>query len=195
MWGLLRQEIFGLQFARGSVIAFVNSNVFPKTPDWLEQLATRLSANPNVGIIAPLLLYEDDSVQHQGISFEALSEFGNWYFGKHVAKGLRYTGGPELLTCLAIAGACMVMKRSVAQQMDGFDETYVMGDFADTDLCLRLLAIGLECAVDPEVRLYHLERKSQANVLPRWQLNLTFTMHGCISAAGRRLSRTTNRVA
>jgi GT2 family glycosyltransferase len=163
----------GLHFARGSLVAFVNSDVFPGTPDWLERLAARLSANPNLGAIGPLLLFEDGSVQHQGMYFEALKEFGNWYFGQHSQKGLRYTGESTLQVCASITGACIVMERSLALRVGGFDEAYVIGDFEDSDLCLKLRAMGLECAVDPEVQLYHLERKSQASSALGWRMNLT----------------------
>jgi GT2 family glycosyltransferase len=55
----------------------------------------------------------------------------------------------------------------------GFDEVYVIGDFEDSDLCLRLRALGFGCAVDPEVQLYHLERKSQVSSAAMWRQNLT----------------------
>ena len=57
--------------------------------------------------------------------------------------------------------------------MGGFDEIYAIGDFEDTDLCLKLQAVGYRCVVDPSVHLYHLERKSQASSASAWRLNLT----------------------
>ncbi len=163
----------GLEFATGQFVAFVNSDVFPGTSDWLERLAARLLAEPDIGAIGPLLLCEDGSVQHQGMYFTALSEFGGWMFGQHEAKGLRYTGGAELRRCISITGACMLMERSLARRVGGFDEAYVIGDFEDSDLCLKLHRMGLACAVDPEVRLYHLERKSQASAALNWRMNMT----------------------
>ena len=65
------------------------------------------------------------------------------------------------------------MRRSLARDMDGFDEAYVLGDFEDTDLCMRLQARGYRCAVDPEVRLFHLERQSQESCAVAWRGNLT----------------------
>ena len=163
----------GLEHASGEFVAFVNSDVFPGTPDWLERLAARLTAEPDLGVIGPLLLFEDGSVQHQGMYFKALDEFGGWSFGHHEAKGRRYSDGPGLRRSIAITGACMLMRRMLARDIGGFDEAYVIGDFEDSDLCFRLRWLGLACAVDPDVRLYHLERKSQASAALNWRMNLT----------------------
>ena len=163
----------GLGYARGTFIAYLNSDVFPGTQDWLEQLSCRLIEDPKLGAIGPLLLFEDGSVQHRGMFFERLPEFGDWYFCQHLDKGLRHSGNASVERFLSITGACMVMRRELALQVGGFDETYVIGDFEDSDLCLKLIALGYECAVDPDVRLYHLERKSQSSAALTWRSNLT----------------------
>ena len=163
----------GLGYARGTFIAYLNSDVFPGTQDWLEQLSCRLIEDPKLGAIGPLLLFEDGSVQHRGMFFERLPEYGDWYFCQHLDKGLRHSGGASVERFLSITGACMVMRRELALQVGGFDETYVIGDFEDSDLCLKLIALGYECAVDPDVRLYHLERKSQSSAALTWRSNLT----------------------
>jgi GT2 family glycosyltransferase len=163
----------GLRYAHGTFIAYLNSDVFPGSQDWLEQLSSRLIEDPKLGAIGPLLLFEDGSVQHRGMFFERLAEFGDWYFCQHLDKGLRHTGSASVERFLSITGACMVMRRELALQVGGFDETYVIGDFEDSDLCLKLIALGYECAVDPDVRLYHLERKSQSSAALTWRSNLT----------------------
>ena len=163
----------GLIYATGSYVAFLNSDVFPGTLDWLERLSGQLHANPDIGVIGALLLYEDGTVQHQGMEFRTLREFGDWPFGQHTGKGLRYAGTDELRRSISITGACMVMRCALARQIGGFEETYVIGDFEDSDLCLRLHALGYASAVDPTVQLYHLERQSQASAASTWRLNLT----------------------
>jgi GT2 family glycosyltransferase len=163
----------GLAHARGAYVAYLNSDVFPGTQDWLERLAARLEADPAIGVIGPLLLFEDGSVQHRGMYFERLAEFGGWFFCQHRGKGLRYAGSDDLQRFISITGACMVMRRALASQLGGFDESYAIGDFEDSDMCLKLQALGYECVVDPDVRLYHLERKSQLSAALNWRMNLT----------------------
>jgi GT2 family glycosyltransferase len=171
--GFAQANNIGLRHARGAVVAFLNSDVFPGTPDWLSRLSDRLAADPAIGVVGALLLYEDGSVQHQGMYFKALPEFGNLYFAHHYDKGKRYRRGDRLLTSSAITGACMVMRRELAVSLGGFDENYVIGDFEDSDLCLRIQALGLGCAVDPLVKMYHLERQSQSRAAVGWRMNLT----------------------
>jgi len=67
----------------------------------------------------------------------------------------------------------MVMRTDLARAVGGFDEGFVIGDFEDADLCLRLRARGLGCAVDPRAQLYHLERQSQGGYEGGWRQNLT----------------------
>jgi GT2 family glycosyltransferase len=163
----------GLEYASGKYVCFLNSDAFPGTPDWLERLGATLKANPEIGAVGPLLLYEDGAIQHQGMSFRELGEFGNWYFGHHPGKGLQPGGESGIRKCISITGACMVMERTLADRLRGFDEAYAIGDFEDSDMCLKLHRMGLACAVDLDVYLYHLERKSQAGSGRSWRMNLT----------------------
>jgi GT2 family glycosyltransferase len=163
----------GLRQARGKFIVYLNSDVFPGTPDWLERLSAHLIADPLLGAIGPQLLFEDGSVQHTGMYFERLAEYGGWFFCQHHGKAMRYSGTSDLQYYPAITGACMVLRRDLANQLGGFDETYAIGDFEDSDLCLKLHELGLKCAVDPTVQLYHLERKSQLSGALGWRANLT----------------------
>ncbi len=162
-----------LDHAHGEFVCFLNSDVFPDAPGWLEALSDRLDADPELGAIGPLLLFENGAVQHQGMDFETLGEFGDWMFPIHPRKGLKPPAEEALLYSRAITAACLVMRRDLANDLGGFDETYIIGDFEDSDLCMRLGQRGLACAVDPLVRLYHLERRSQVGAAQRWRMNMT----------------------
>jgi len=163
----------GLALASGRVICLMNSDVFPRDAGWLGRLARRLDATPELTAIGPMLLFEDGSVQHQGIMFEALPEFAGWLFPMHAGKGRR--PGPEtgLRHAPAITGACFMIARDTLRDLGGLDEAYAIGDFEDIDLCMRLAERGMSCAVDLDVAMYHLERQSQAGPVLRWRMNLT----------------------
>jgi len=163
----------GLRAASGTYICFLNSDIFPITHQWLKRLMDRLKANEEVGILGARLLFEDGSIQHEGCFFRPIPELGNWTFVEHQNKGRRPAKTPDLMRFEVITGACMVMRRSLARKLGGFDEAYVVGDFEDSDLCRKVIAGGLHCAVDNEVELYHLERKSQAGPSQNWRMNLT----------------------
>jgi GT2 family glycosyltransferase len=151
----------------------MNSDVFPTNGDWLDRLAAHLEADARLGVVGPLLLFEDDSVQHQGMVFKNLPQFGNWAFPQHKRKGLRIPPVAGLAREAAITGACMMLRRETILDCGGFDEAFIIGDFEDTDLCFRLGERGLGAAIDFDVRMHHLERKSQASSAELWRSNMT----------------------
>ena len=155
------------------MVTLLNSDVFPIAEDGFDRLAARLDGDPGLGAVGPLLLFEDGSVQHQGMAFKPLAEFGGGHFPLHVRKGLRPPDDDGLHRHPAITAACMMMPRALLEQTGGLDEGFLIGDFEDADLCLRLAELGLTVAVDHGVRMHHLERQSQAGSESRWRMNLT----------------------
>lgn len=163
----------GFNACEGRYVCLMNSDVFPITGDWLERLTAHLERDSTLGLVAPVLLFEDGSVQHEGMVFKAIPQFGGWAFGQHRRKGFRRAPARGLVAETAITGACMIMRRGDAPAHGVFDEAFIIGDFEDTDLCFRLRAAGLGAAIDSDVAMYHLERKSQASSANLWRTNLT----------------------
>ncbi|GGC41985.1 hypothetical protein GCM10011504_20520 [Siccirubricoccus deserti] len=163
----------GLAVARGEFICFLNSDVMPRDGQWLDRLTGALRDDPTLGVTGGLLLFEDGTVQHDGMAFERLPQLGNWPFPMHPGKGRIRGPARGLHREPAITGACMVLRRDLAQRLGGFDTDYVIGDFEDADLCFRIRAEGLDCAVDDAAVLWHLERQSQGLPGNSWRFNLT----------------------
>lgn len=164
----------GLSYARGEFVCYLNSDVMPEEQRWLDLMVGDLRADPGLGIVGGLLLFEDGSVQHDGLTFERLPQLANWPFPMHPGKGRRLrASAPDIEEVAAVTGACMVLTRDLAQQLGGFDEDYAIGDFEDSDLCMRIKARGLRCAVDRRARLFHLERQSQVTPDRMWRMYVT----------------------
>ena len=163
----------GLAVARGQYVCFLNSDVFPKTPDWLESMVETAMTRPDVGVVGALLIFEDETIQHEGCSYEALPEFAGWSFSLHPRKGRFPEDDVSVVEVEAVTGACLMMPMQLAREVGGFDEGYVIGDFEDVDLCRKAQERGKICVVDRRARLYHLERQSQGGQSNSWRLNLT----------------------
>jgi len=163
----------GLRAARGAFVALLNSDVFPIEAGWGTALILRLQADAKLGAVGPMLLFEDGTVQHEGMAMAPLAEFGGLQFPLHPRKGLRPDGTAGLRAAEAITGAAIVMRRRDLLALDGLDEAYAIGDFEDADLCRRLAAMGLASAVDLDVKMYHLERQTQGLSGRHWRMNLT----------------------
>jgi GT2 family glycosyltransferase len=160
--GYARANNVGVSLARGDILALVNSDIIPTSAGWLEALAGRLNGRRRVGAVGPKLLFEDGSIQHAGMYFSK-DHRGRW-LNQHFYKGMPRDYAPACWERLvpAVTGACLVTPRSVFESVDGFTEDYVVGDYEDSDLCLKITMADRKIAYGPDVELYHLERKSMS---------------------------------
>jgi GT2 family glycosyltransferase len=163
----------GLAHARADTICFLNSDVFPKRVDWLDRMLATLLGDSRIGIVGALLLYEDETIQHEGCTFDRLAEFGDWNFCLHPNKGFAPAKDESVVTVQAVTGACLLIRTGLIRELGGFDESYVIGDFEDADLCRKIQEKALLCVVDRGAQLYHLERQSQGSQQSVSRLNLT----------------------
>lgn len=150
----------GARFARGAILVMLNSDVVPSSPGWLEILSRPLLENRTLGAIGPKLLFEDGSLQHAGLYF-GRDRRGIW-LNHHFHKGMPgdYRPAQQTRDVPGVTGACLVSRRETYERVGGFTEDYVIGDYEDSDLCLKIRRLGLQIAYEPAACLYHLERRS-----------------------------------
>ncbi|CAO4137506.1 glycosyltransferase [Methylorubrum extorquens] len=168
----------GARAARGEVLVFLNDDISVLTPDWIEAMLAQLTI-PGVGAVGPKLLFEDGSLQHAGVVFgEGLPD--------HVRRGFPgddagYHGSSLAnRNTLAVTGACVMVRRSDFEAIQGFDEAYAV-NYNDIDLCLRLGERGLRTVYCAEASLHHYESRNriptvdpaeQARFRKRWGARL-----------------------
>jgi O-antigen biosynthesis protein len=154
----------GASLARGRKLLLLNSDVLPARPGWLSQMTAFYDANASIGALAPKLLYEDDSIQHAGMCFEANLECDgeSGWWNEHFYKGLHRRFEPANVSRAvpAVTGACMLIDTELFDSLGGLRGIYVRGDYEDSDLCLRLREQGRESWYLADVELYHLEAQS-----------------------------------
>jgi len=151
----------GAEAARGEFIVLMNSDVFPAHKGWTKRMADfYASKKKSIGALAPKLLYEDDSLQHAGMFF-AKTTFPDW-INLHYYKGYPRHYHPASITrpVPAVTGACLMISRELWTELEGLSVEYVVGDFEDSDLCLKCAEAGRENWYFAEAELYHLERQS-----------------------------------
>lgn len=151
----------GAKHAKGQYLLFMNSDVFPQAPGWLNPLVETLANDDQIGALAPRLLFLDGSIQHAGMVFKYRDDLNIW-INHHPLMGLDPKLDPKKETSKvpAVTGACLLIRRRDFDRVEGWDTGYLVGDFEDSDLCLKLRTIGLEIAYNPNVQLIHLERQS-----------------------------------
>jgi GT2 family glycosyltransferase len=157
----------------------------------------------NPGMLGAKLLYEDGSVQHAGIAFRKYAGWGNMWVNDHPFKGQHPAGLNGIREEDAVTAACSLVKASLFREAGGFSEDYIIGDFEDSDLCLKLRSSGHRNYIALDVELYHLERQSQNRMGDdAWRTNLTLyncwlhnsrweewiAAHANVAPAGTRIS-------
>jgi GT2 family glycosyltransferase len=150
----------GAAASRSQALALVNSDVIPNSDGWLPALLQRIEPHRRTGAVGPKLLYDDGSLQHAGLYFKRDSK-GIW-LNHHYYKGMpsQYAPANVERPVPGVTGACIVMPRALFMEVGGFDDAYVIGDYEDSDLCLKIARAGLGIVYVPSVSLYHLERQS-----------------------------------
>jgi len=150
----------GARFARGAILVMLNSDVVPSAPGWLQILSRPLLERPKLGAIGPKLIFEDGSLQHAGLYF-GRDQRGIW-LNHHFHKGMPrdYAPAQHAREVPGVTGACLVARRDIYESAGGYTEDYVIGDYEDSDLCLKIRRLGLQIIYEPAACLYHFERRS-----------------------------------
>jgi len=61
----------------------------------------------------------------------------------------------------AVTGACLAVRRTIFEEVGGFDQNNLEVDYNDIDLCLRLGEKGYHTVFTPFAELYHHESVSR----------------------------------
>lgn len=152
----------GAAVAQAPALLFLNSDVLPAAPGWLGRMRARLARDRRIAAVGPKLIFDCGSVQHAGLLFRR-GEDGLW-LNDHYCKGFPRLH-PDALRARrvpGVTGAALLVQRPAFEAAGGFCTDYIVGDFEDSDLCLKLRAAGGEIAYEPGAELYHFERQSIA---------------------------------
>lgn len=166
LWGGINRGFagannLGADHSTAPTLLFMNSDVFPQSSGWLAPMLEVLERRSDIGAVGPRLVFADGSIQHAGMEFRHRDDLGIWT-NHHPLMGLDPALDPRSGVCEvpAVTGACMAIRREDFDRVGGWDTGYLIGDFEDSDLCLKLLGEGLKSAYLPDVQLTHLERQS-----------------------------------
>lgn len=150
----------GAAEARAPLLLLLNSDVVPAGRGWLTPLLDALAGSPQLAAVGPKLLFANGALQHAGLFFERPDQ-GDWH-NSHYYKGLpRYfPAAQQAREVPGITGAAFCVRRAAYRAVGGISTDYVVGDYEDSDLCLRLRADGGGIGYVPATELYHFERQS-----------------------------------
>jgi GT2 family glycosyltransferase len=153
--GFARACNAGAAAAAGELLVFLNNDTEPR-PGWLEALVDHAGREAAAEVVGAKLVYPTGAVQHAGVVFGQDGYPHNLYAG--LPEGHPAVNRSRRLQ--AVTAACMLVRRSAFERVEGFDEGYE-NSLEDVDLCLRIGAEGGEIHYCHETVVAHLESVSR----------------------------------
>lgn len=138
-----------------------------------------MNKQPDIALLSPKILNPDGSVQRLNRRTPAvldliLRHIPDLFVTTGIRRRLRHhemmdVGYESECDVECMSGAFMLLRRSVFEQIGGFDPRYFMY-FEDFDLCKRLQKAGFRTVYYPEVSVTHQWERASSK-----QINMTFT--------------------
>lgn len=157
----------GARVAQGRYLLFLNNDT-EVCQGWWPPLAAVLDGAPNVGIVAPKLIFPDNTIQHCGMVWKDLAP--SQAQPHHI-----YYRMPANVPCVlksrdyaVVTGACILLRRVEFLSIGPFDERYENG-WEDTDLCYAYRSKGMRiryCADSCIIHHQSLTLKEEISALP-----------------------------
>ena len=146
----------GAAAARGEVLALLNNDIEIESPDWLREMVSH-AIQTDVGAVGARLWYSNRTLQHGGVILGLGGMAGHAEEGAARGSAGYFDRLQLQRDCSAVTGACMLLRKEVFDELDGFDEANFAVSFNDIDFCLRLCERGLRVIWTPYANLIHHE--------------------------------------
>lgn len=154
----------GFAQTTGNVVIFLNDDTIVPRLGLIELLRS-LSSSGSVGAAGP---YTNNSGHSQKIAatYTSLSNLDLF------AEDFATRKAPDTETDMLV-GFCLAVKRSVLNEVGGFDEEFGLGTFEDNDLCYRMRRAGYKLLISAKSFIHHQGSQTLAKVVrsPRALLN------------------------
>lgn len=151
---------FGAAQAQGSIIGLINNDIEPMEGTWLTEMVEQVSRS-EIGCVGAKLYYPNDTVQHGGVILGLGGMAGHAHrFFQRDEDG--YMGRLKVTQNLsAVTAACLLLRKSVFDEVAGLNEAHLAVAYNDVDLCIKVREAGYRNLWTPYAALYHHESISR----------------------------------
>ena len=152
----------GLRAGDARYVLFLNPDAVIEQ-DGLASLIAELDRNPAAGAVAPRIVHADDTIDYSIRRFPRLrSTYAQALFLHRVFPKATWTDEvvrepgayAERSSPDWVSGACILARRSLLEELGGFDEGFFMY-CEDIDLCRRIRDAGYDIVFEPSAQIVH----------------------------------------
>jgi GT2 family glycosyltransferase len=144
--------------ARGEWLLLLNNDVLVGD-HVLDRLLETAARHPHAGVVGAAAWSADGRPQEVGGIVWADGQV--WNHGRNFPPEHGFALAYER-QCDSVSGCALAIRRTLWQELGGFDPRYRPAYAEDTDLCLRVRQAGREVWVQPAARILHLEGLSHS---------------------------------
>ena len=142
--------------ARGDVMGLLNNDLEVISSEWLSEMVSH-ALRPGAGAVGARLWYPDETLQHGGVVLGMGGVAGHAHY-KMPKYHLGYFGRASVIQNFsAMTAACLVIRKTIYEEVGGFNEKNLSIAFNDIDFCLRVIKAGYRNVWTPYAELYHYE--------------------------------------
>lgn len=153
-----------LDQARSDKILFLNNDAYVG-PTTIVALVAHLDANPDVAACGCTFLFPDLRVQEAGGVISDCGQQLQLHKNSALKLQRQYAANAGPHSTQYISSACFCVRRSVLEDVGGYDALYEPLYFEDSDLCKRITSAGYQIDYLPDQYVIHFENASTREFL------------------------------
>ncbi|MEZ8341276.1 glycosyltransferase [Vibrio cyclitrophicus] len=151
---------FAVKQAKGDIIGLINNDIEVINPEWLTEMVSHAHRD-DVGCVGAMLYYPNDTIQHAGVVIGIAGVAGHSHKHFHKSEFGYFSRLKVVQNYSAVTAACLLVRKSVFNQVGGLNEIDLSVAFNDIDFCLKVQAAGYRNLWTPYAKLYHHESISR----------------------------------
>jgi len=152
--------------AKGEYLVLLNNDTAIISESWLDELLNH-ALRPEVGVVGAKLLYPNGNIQHAGVVLGLRGPADHPFIGEPMAAPGYMQRLQVDQNYSAVTAACLMIRKSVYQEVGGLDEDRFKVSYNDVDLCLKVRETGHLIVWTPHSVVMHEGSVSQSRIDPQ----------------------------
>lgn len=145
---------YAASHANGEYLLLLNNDTLVVQPNWLDRMVAH-ALRPEIGIVGARLVFPDQTLQHAGVVMGMKGAADHVHLGVPLEED-GYMGRAQLVQNFsAVTAACLLIRRSIYEAVEGLDEKNFKVLFNDVDLCLKVSEQGYKIVWTPYATVVH----------------------------------------